>query len=104
MCSDFPSPIRSDKNRIYQVLFNLLIKANQLTTNGKITVHCQHEIDFVKISVENEGFGIKVDSRDKLIHPFDLFEGEEVLGPSPSGTDLSLSICHRMLSSIGCSI
>ena len=62
----------------------------------------QQNAKFVKISVKDEGIGIKEEDKKKLFVPFELLEHGRDL--NPSGTGIGLSICHRMLTSIGCSI
>jgi signal transduction histidine kinase len=51
----------SDKNRIIQVMLNLLVNANKFTTSGKITVSCKlsHNKDVILIRVKDEGIGIR---------------------------------------------
>ena len=56
----------------------------------------------MKISVKDQGIGIKDEEKDKLFVPFEMLENGKSL--NPSGTGIGLSSCHKMLTAIGCSI
>jgi signal transduction histidine kinase len=58
--------------------------------------------NFVKISVKDNGIGIKDEDKKKLFVPFVLLEHGKRL--NPSGTGIGLSSCHKMLNAIDCSI
>ena len=58
--------------------------------------------NFIKISVKDKGIGIKDEDKEKLFVPFEMLENGKNL--NPSGTGIGLSICHRMLTAIGCEI
>jgi signal transduction histidine kinase len=59
MSEDFPLTVYSDRNRIKQVLLNLLVNANKFTTNGVIMVTCKMTDNLISIRVKDEGVGIK---------------------------------------------
>ena len=56
----------------------------------------------MKISVKDQGIGIKDEEKDKLFVPFEMLENGKSL--NPSGTGIGLSSCHKMLTALGCSI
>ena len=58
--------------------------------------------NLIKISVKDQGIGIKDEDKEKLFNPFVLLEHGKNL--NPSGTGIGLSSCHKMLNAIGCSI
>ena len=58
--------------------------------------------NFVKISVKDQGIGIKDEDKEKLFLPFELLEHGKHL--NPSGTGIGLSSCHKLLKAVGCSI
>ena len=66
IADDFPKTVVSDKNRIKQVLLNLLVNANKFTNNGMIWVKCFMKDKLIKISVKDDGIGIKPEEQDKL--------------------------------------
>jgi two-component system, sensor histidine kinase len=92
----------SDKNRMQQVLLNLLINANKFTQGGSITVYCSKSGEKLKILVKDDGIGIKEQDQDKLFVPFDSNKNNEFV--NPGGTGLGLSICKTILNEIGCKI
>jgi anti-sigma regulatory factor (Ser/Thr protein kinase) len=96
--------VYSDKNRICQVLLNLLTNANKFTKDGTITVFCSTSRSSKQliIKVKDEGIGIKEEDRNKLFLPFENMQNGSDM--NPFGTGMGLSICHSMLDAIDCMI
>ena len=67
-------------------------------------MYCEllENMNLVKISVKDQGIGIKDEDKEKLFVPFELLDHGKDL--NPSGTGIGLSSCHKMLTAIGCSI
>jgi signal transduction histidine kinase len=67
---NFPDTVISDKNRIKQVLLNLLVNANKFTTLGSIWVTCEIKGNLIQIKVKDDGIGIKEEDQEKLFTAF----------------------------------
>ena len=87
--------IRGDKNRLFQVLLNLLSNALKFTSQGKITVGIEDFDDEMKISISDTGEGIYPEEKDKIFEEFyrigDNLEGR------PKGSGIGLSIAKKII-------
>jgi len=86
--------IRSDKNRIMQVLDNLLENAVHFTESGNINI--QIEVDtqpMLCFSVIDTGIGISEEHHKKIFDPF--VQIEQTLSRSVQGIGLGLTICRN---------
>jgi signal transduction histidine kinase len=89
-------PIRSDRQKLKQILLNLLSNALKFTHQGSVTISAQRVPGerAVAISVTDTGIGIAPVDQDKI------FEDFRQLDNSPTraygGTGLGLSICRRL--------
>jgi signal transduction histidine kinase/CheY-like chemotaxis protein len=106
--------IHSDKNKVKQVLINLLSNAVKFTDKkGEITLNVErlpgeasaqagetlHERDYIEISIEDTGRGIKEEDM-KII--FDEFrQASDIDGNKPEGTGLGLPISRKMVEILG---
>ena len=83
ICPLIPKSIVTDKNRLSQILINLVGNALKFTAKGGITISAQLSIkdhDYIDISVKDTGIGIKPEDRCKLFQLFGKLEQE------PGGT------------------
>lgn len=88
--------IYTDKNRVNQVLFNLINNAQKFTTVGQITVGYQlHDEQSIHFYVKDTGAGIEPDKLDKI------FERFIKLDSFKQGTGLGLSICRSIIEHLG---
>ena len=87
--------VYADKNRIQQVISNLIDNAYKFTENGDITVRIKKEIynQQVKISIQDEGKGIDKEILPKLFTKFTT--------KSESGTGLGLYISKKIIEAHG---
>ncbi|MDM8533529.1 response regulator [Clostridiaceae bacterium HSG29] len=94
--NDIPYYIVTDKAKLNQILINLIGNAVKFTEEGNITVRYytdsfKSDIDDkfkLVIEVEDTGYGISEEDKDKLFHPF----SQAKIGKVQSGTGLGLSI------------
>ena len=96
--------LRMDELRIRQVITNLLSNAVKFTNEGfvKLKVDITNKSTTnhdITISVEDTGFGIPVDARDKIFTAFEQKPGQKqkIYG----GTGLGLSICKKLVELMG---
>jgi len=90
-----------DRNRITQVLMNLVHNAIKFTNEGSITLITSQNKDSVIVSVQDTGIGIKKEDIPKLFIPFSQLT-DTVDKKGSSG--LGLAICKKIIHNIGGSI
>jgi len=91
--------VRCDRERVLQVLANLIGNALKFTQRGEICIRAEHDGEHVKISVQDSGAGI--DSTD-LPHVFDAYWSKSV--DPQRGTGLGLYITKRLIEAHGAKI
>ncbi|GAA0368075.1 response regulator [Bowmanella denitrificans] len=101
--SDLPLHIQTDRNRLMQVLNNLISNALKFTEQGKVQVDWQMKDNkWLVIRVTDTGIGIAEDKQDVIFEAFVQAEG----GTSRKygGTGLGLSICRELCKLLGGSL
>jgi signal transduction histidine kinase len=88
--------VYADKDRINQVMSNILINSIKFTQQGVIEVGIRRGEDRIFVRIKDSGPGI---DRDILPRLFDKF-----ITGSPSGTGLGLYICRNIIEAHGGSI
>ena len=86
-----PFILHSDRNRLLQVINNLLSNALKFTNNGHINLNYIVLQDHVRFEVKDTGRGIPLDKCKKI------FERFEKLDSFTQGTGLGLSICQQII-------
>ncbi len=92
---------RSDRQKVKQVIVNLLSNALKFTHQGRIVIAVGHDgaDRMVRISVSDTGIGIAPEHHERV------FEDFRQVDDSPSrqygGTGLGLAICRRLASMLG---
>jgi PAS domain S-box-containing protein len=87
--------IVSDRQRVHQVLLNIVNNAIKFTANGSITIECSRDNTFVRVEVSDTGIGIKEEDLGKLFNPF--IQIESYLSRIHEGSGLGLSICQKLM-------
>lgn len=88
--------IEGDKERLIQVLQNLVTNAIKFTDVGSIEVSCFINTDnYLEFHVKDTGIGIKEDRLSKIFEPFT--QEEESLSRVYGGTGLGLSISKALV-------
>ncbi len=95
---DLPNVV-CDKDRMVQVLINLMGNAAKFTDQGRVTCSARREGDEVVITVRDTGPGIPLDDLDNI---FDKFKqvGDTMTG-KPRGSGLGLPICKHIVTRHG---
>jgi PAS domain S-box-containing protein len=89
-------PISSDRQKVKQILLNLLSNALKFTHEGRVTMSARRDATrrMLLLSVDDTGIGIAPADQDRI------FEDFRQLDNSPTraygGTGLGLSICRRL--------
>jgi PAS domain S-box-containing protein len=86
--------VRSDRQKVKQIVLNLLSNALKFTSEGWVRVAAGHEGDHVVITVEDTGIGIAPADQERI------FEDFRQADSSPTreygGAGLGLAICRRL--------
>jgi len=90
--ADLP-PIEADGEQLKQVMVNLFINACQaIVTKGNIILKTLNDsVDWISISVIDNGVGISQDNLEKVFDPF--------YSTKPAGTGLGLAVVQRIINS-----
>jgi signal transduction histidine kinase len=84
-----------DKNRLEQVVINLISNAIKFTENGSVTCRARKINNEIVISVIDTGKGIPEGDQEKI---FDKFkQSGTVLKGKPKGSGLGLTICKEIV-------
>ncbi len=87
--------VMGDKNRLLQVLINLVSNAIKFTEQGQIRLSATQVDGFIRFAVQDTGVGI---APEEHTHVFDKFRQiADTLTDKPQGTGLGLSICHQIV-------
>lgn len=94
---DSLSPAKADRERIEQVLLNLMSNANKFSpTGGKITLRAKEIDDRIVVEVQDSAPVITEEDKDKLFDPYyragDIDERQRT-----PGLGLGLAICKRLI-------
>jgi len=91
--------IKTDKEKIKQVIINLVDNAIKYTEGGGIRIEISTENNNVKFSVIDTGIGIPKEHFDKLFKRF--YQVESHLTRKVGGSGLGLSICKECIEKLG---
>lgn len=101
--SNLPEYILGDRQKIIQILVNLLTNASKFTPiKGRILVNVLNDSlvtqqKMLKISIEDNGIGIPIENQKKLFAPFYQVTNTT----SADGTGLGLIICKKLIELMG---
>jgi signal transduction histidine kinase len=95
-------PIRGDRERLHQVLANLVDNAVKYSPEGgTVRVRAAAENGVARITVSDEGPGISYEHRDRI---FEKFGRVDIAGASKPGTGLGLFIARSIAEAHGGSL
>lgn len=94
VAGDLPA-IRGDRDRLYQVLINLVSNAVKFTERGTIVLRAARTDGFVRFDVVDSGIGIAAEYRETVFDTFSQIG--DTLTDKPQGTGLGLSICRQIV-------
>ena len=93
--SDEEITVEGDKNRIFQVISNLIGNAFKFTTRGSVGYGYRRKGNGIEFHVSDTGIGIET---DKLARVFERFVKVNTFA---QGTGLGLSICKTIIERLG---
>ncbi|HEV8634061.1 MAG TPA: HAMP domain-containing sensor histidine kinase [Chloroflexota bacterium] len=88
-------PVHGDRDRLQQVIGNLLNNSVKFTSSGFIRLTAGRLGDEVRISVADSGMGISPDDQERIFEKFQQVGA--VLTDKPRGTGLGLAICRDIV-------
>jgi len=93
---ELPS-IDGDRDRLIQVLINLISNAVKFTPDGSITIVAWHEIasEAIHVAVSDTGIGIAEADQTRVFEPFG--QAADTRPDHPRGTGLGLPICREIV-------
>jgi signal transduction histidine kinase/DNA-binding response OmpR family regulator len=92
--------VYADRVRFKQILYNLLSNAVKFTPKeGRITLECVEQGDFISTSVTDTGIGIRAEDQGVIFEEFRQVEGGK--DATQEGTGLGLAITKRLVEQQG---
>ncbi|WP_319422803.1 ATP-binding protein [Pleurocapsa sp. FMAR1] len=96
--NDVPQCIKSDRQKLRQVLINILGNAIKFTEQGSVQLRIWIEAETIYFSVEDTGVGISPEAIERI---FVAFGQAEAGWQTPEGTGLGLSISREFIRLMG---
>jgi len=90
-----PQLLRTDQNRLVQVLTNIVSNSIKYTDTGTVEISCVETKSGVTIRVQDTGTGISAEDQQKLFTPFARLGGVE--HTTTTGTGLGMWITQQMI-------
>ncbi len=81
--------IKADRQKLKQVIINILSNANKFTSNGNIIITTQEDQNHSIISVKDTGIGIRKEDLPRVFRKFEQIHNPEI---KDKGTGLGLAI------------
>jgi signal transduction histidine kinase len=88
-------PVYGEKDKLIQVMINLISNAIKFSQKGKIGVQARQVNAEIIVSVSDEGVGISPTDQERVFEKF-IQVGDTLTG-KPMGTGLGLAICREIL-------
>ena len=93
--TDLPE-ITGDRDKLIQVIINLISNSVKFTDEGSITCRVYQEKDEIIVSISDTGIGIAPEDFDAVFEQFKQVGGD-TLTDKPKGTGLGLPICKEIV-------
>ncbi len=93
--------LKSDRQKVKQIVLNLLSNALKFTPAGSVTIGASYDAKgrMIAIAVQDTGVGIALDDQAKAFEDFRQLDSSPARGYG--GTGLGLSICRRLSQMLG---
>lgn len=97
--ADNLTQVEGDRDRLIQVVINLISNAVKFTDEGAVTLNAFQENDQLVVSVVDTGMGIAPEDQPKVFEKFK--QVGDTLTDKPKGTGLGLPICREIIEQHG---
>ncbi len=93
--------VRSDRQKVKQIILNLLINAVKFTPNGSITVTAAYDgrVRKFAVAVADTGMGVAPEDQQRIFEDFQQADSSPTR--THGGAGLGLSICRRLAGMLG---
>jgi signal transduction histidine kinase len=91
--------IKSDANRLRQVITNLISNSIKYTLKGEVVIKATQKGDLIEVSVKDTGIGIPAEELSKLFNRFHRIRDKQVM--EVRGTGLGLWITKQIVELLG---
>jgi two-component system cell cycle sensor histidine kinase PleC len=93
--------LKSDRQKLKQILVNLLSNALKYTKEGTVEILATHEATTgrIRLSVRDSGVGIAPEDHTRIFEPFQ--QAKRVITRPQGGTGLGLAISRRLAQMLG---
>ncbi len=95
LADDLP-PLTGDRDRLVQVVINLIANGVKFTQEGSVTCQARRENDEIVVRVIDTGIGIAEADHQHVFENFTQVT-TDTLADKPSGTGLGLAICKQII-------
>lgn len=95
---DLPT-VKTDRDKLKQILLNLLSNAAKFTEQGEIRVSASRENGTLKLAVSDTGIGMKKEALDHIFEEFQ--QAEKTTASKYGGTGLGLAIVKKFTNLMG---
>ena len=94
-------PVQSDRQKVKQIILNLLINAVKFTPRGTVTLSARYDprAREVAVSVSDTGIGIAAEDQARIFEDFQQADSSPTR--THGGAGLGLSICRRLATMLG---
>ncbi len=93
--NDLP-PVSGDKDKLIQVIINLISNAVKFTDKGSVTCKVYRKKNELIVGISDTGIGIAPEDHDAVFEQFKQVGGD-TLTDKPKGTGLGLPICKEIV-------
>jgi signal transduction histidine kinase len=93
--------IRTDRQKVKQIVLNLLSNALKFTPQGSVAVHLEYDDagEQISLAVTDTGIGISEENQKTIFEAFG--QADSSYAKRQNGTGLGLSICRRLANILG---
>lgn len=98
LSNDLPNFIKTDEQRLRQILINLLGNSLKFTNEGQISLYIYNLNNKLFFEVKDTGIGIDITNQEKIFKPF---EQVKLNNYTQQGTGLGLAITKELISLLG---
>src|SRR6185295_15463755 len=86
--------IETDRQKVKQIVLNLLTNALKFTPQGSVAIRLEHDAEEISIAVSDTGIGVAEENQKTIFEAFE--QANSSFARRQGGTGLGLTICRRL--------